>query len=49
MSWLKAFLHDDLMKEHFLGFSLKKTRFLVGEERMQALTVKVEEWCLLFN
>jgi hypothetical protein len=33
MPWLEAFLHDDLTKEHSVGFSLKKLYSLVGEER----------------
>ena len=32
MPRLKAFLHDDLMKEHSVGFTLKKDN-LVGDER----------------
>lgn len=47
MSWLGAFLHVDLMKEHFVGFALKKLD-LIKRERRQALTVQVEEHLNLF-
>lgn len=47
---LKAFLQNGLMNEHSVGFALKEVQSLVGEEREQALTVKVEEEKLsLFN
>ena len=39
MPWLKAFLNDDLMKEHSEGFYLKRVLRLVGIGREQALTV----------
>jgi hypothetical protein len=39
MPWLKALLHDDLMKEHSEGFCLKRVFLLVGVGREQALTV----------
>lgn len=40
MPWLKAFLHDALMNEHSVGFSLKRMFSLIGDGRLQALTVK---------
>ncbi len=40
MPWLKAFLHDALMNEHSVGFSLKRIFSLIGDGRLQALTVK---------
>jgi hypothetical protein len=42
MPWLKAFLHDDLVNEHSVGFSLNMGNPAIRRGRIQALTVKEE-------
>ncbi|MBS8265028.1 hypothetical protein DYI25_11300 [Mesobacillus boroniphilus] len=42
MPWLKAFLHDDLVNEHSVGFSLNMADPIIRRGRIQALTVKEE-------
>lgn len=42
MPWLKAFLHDDLVNEHSVGFSLNMGFPIIRRRRNQALTVKEE-------
>lgn len=42
MPWLKAFLHDDLVNEHSVGFSLNMGSPIIRRRRNQALTVKEE-------
>jgi hypothetical protein len=42
MPWLKAFLHDDLVNEHSVGFSLNMGNSIIRRRRIQALTVKEE-------
>lgn len=42
MPRLKAFLHDDLVNEHSVGFSLNMADPINRRRRIQALTVKEE-------
>lgn len=42
MPRLKAFLHDDLVNEHSVGFSLNMGLTIIRRGRIQALTVKEE-------
>lgn len=42
MPRLRAFLHDDLVNEHSVGFSLNMGNTVNRRRRKQALTVKVE-------